>query len=350
MNAVLGLGLEPVLNPLHVPAAADYFGDPQHDIPRWNETTFFEAWAPDNGVGVFLHMGRYPKDLDVWWCQAITYLPAGRLTSDINWGRTRDAGARTGNVVLDVIEPLQRWTLSYDGAGELTDSDRLVRGPSGAGVQVLVRWDLDVRAIGPIWDMQPPPDGSMPDFAQSSHSQQTYRVTGTITVDGVPHPVDGIGCNDHSRGARDLTHFSGDQWVVGIMPGYTFHAINVWKQDQTPVLEVGAWFDRDGYRSVKGRRHPVHAVSNEPRAFDLVIDDTGTEHVFALEVLHGCTICVTQQHDNLNGVDWNLSGDTVLLNESPIRITAASGEVGYGHLERSTRLDQARESVTLRGG
>lgn len=341
MSAIAGLGLEPVTNPLDVPPTADHFGDPQHDVPRWNETTFFEAWSPASGVGVFLHMGRHPTDLDLWWCQAITYLPDGKLTSDVNWGRNGDAGARTGNVTLDVVEPLQRLKLRYEGAGEVSDSDQMVRSLSGGGVRLPVRWDLEAQAIGPIWNLQPSAGVPMPDFARSSHSQQTFRVTGTITVDGVDHRVAGIGCNDHSRGSRDLTHFAGDQWVVGIMPGYTFHVINVWKQDQTPVLTVGAWFDDRGYRSVTARRHAVHTISNEPKAFDLVIDDRGTERVFALEVLHGCTISVTQQHDNLNGVGWDLPGDTVVLNESPVRITADTGDVGYGHLERSLRLDQA---------
>ena len=225
----------------------------------------------------------------------------------------------------------------------------MVRSLSGGGVRLPVRWDLEAQAIGPIWNLQPSAGVPMPDFARSSHSQQTFRVTGTITVDGVDHRVAGIGCNDHSRGSRDLTHFAGDQWVVGIMPGYTFHVINGWKQDQTPVLTVGAWFDDRGYRSVTARRHAVHTISNEPKAFDLVIDDRGTERVFALEVLHGCTISLTQQHDNLNGVGWDLPGDTVVLNESPVRITADTGDVGYGHLERSLRLDQAGPVIGFKG-
>jgi hypothetical protein len=79
------LGFTTPPNPLGVPRDADHFGDPQHDVPHWNETTFFEAWSPDTGVGVFVHLGRYPGDLDLWWCQAITYLPEGHLTSDISW-------------------------------------------------------------------------------------------------------------------------------------------------------------------------------------------------------------------------------------------------------------------------
>lgn len=39
---------------------------------------------------------------------------------------------------------------------------------------------------------------------------------------------------------------------------------------------------------------------------------------------------------------WHLTGDTVLLSESPIRIRDDDGRIGYGHLERATRLDRAR--------
>lgn len=94
-------------------------------------------------------------------------------------------------------------------------------------------------------------------------------------------------------------------------------------------------------RRVTARRHPAHTTNNEPSVFDLVIGDEATERVFTLEVLHGCSVSVTQVHDNLNGLGWDLPRDTILLNESPVRITAATGEVGYGHLERSMRLDHA---------
>lgn len=341
MSVLSGLGLAQVSNPLAVQAEADLFNDPQHGVARWNETIFFGAFSPGSDVGVLVHMGRYPGDLDLWWCQAITYLPGGALTSDVSWGRNPGDGARTGNLSIDVAEPLEHWVLRYDGAGERTDNGRLVRELSGAGARVPVRWDLDAHAAGPIWNLKPPPDGAMPDFAQTSHSQQTFHVTGTITVGGVDHAVDGWGCNDHSRGPRDITHFAGDQWVVAVMPGYTFHVIEVWKADQQSVLSTGVWFDEQGHRPVTARRHREHAITGEPRAFDLVVDDAGTERVFGIEVVHGCTLSVTQHHDNLNGVDWNLPGDTVLLGETPIRITDSEGLVGYGHLERGVRLDQA---------
>ena len=48
---------------------------------------------------------------------------------------TREFGGfvAVDDVSLEVREPLEHWTLTYDGAGELTDSDREVRGLSGAG-------------------------------------------------------------------------------------------------------------------------------------------------------------------------------------------------------------------------
>lgn len=340
----MDLGLTRPGNPLGVSADADHFGDPRHDVPHWNETTFFEAWSPDTGVGVFLHLGRYPGDLDLWWCQAITYLPEGRLTSDVNWGRNPHPGARTGNLAVDVVEPLTHWRITYDGAGELTDRDQMARGLSGAGIRVPTRWDLDARAAGPVWNLRPPAEGAMPDFAQGSHSQQTYRVTGSVTVDGVEHRMDGIGVNDHSRGPRDLTHFAGDQWLVGVMPGATFHVINVWQADQTEVLATGIWFDGHGARSVLARRHPDHVVGGEPEAFEILIEDGGRERRLAIEVEHGCFICVTQAHDNLNGIGWHLPGDTIVLDETPVRITDEAGAIGYGHLERAVRIDQARTS------
>lgn len=55
-------GVEPGLDLLHaVPV----------DVPGWSETMYFHAWSPQQRVGVFVHTGRWPADLDLWWAQVI---------------------------------------------------------------------------------------------------------------------------------------------------------------------------------------------------------------------------------------------------------------------------------------
>ena len=39
---------------------------------------YFHAWSPQHRVGVFVHTGRWPADLDLWWAQVIA-VPAAVL-------------------------------------------------------------------------------------------------------------------------------------------------------------------------------------------------------------------------------------------------------------------------------
>src|SRR5436190_1559117 len=51
--------------------------EPQHGVPLWSETRWNGCWNGDDGVGIYLHAGRYRHDLDIWWAQVVAYLPDG---------------------------------------------------------------------------------------------------------------------------------------------------------------------------------------------------------------------------------------------------------------------------------
>jgi alpha-D-ribose 1-methylphosphonate 5-triphosphate synthase subunit PhnG len=107
------------------------------------------------------------------------------------------------------------------------------------------------------------------------------------------------------------------------------------------LVTTGAWFDSGGQRLVTAERDRSHIPADAPKGFRLLVDDNGRSRAFEIEVVHGCAVSVTQAHDNLNGTAWKLNADTILLSETPVRITDEDGNVGYGHLERAVQLGQA---------
>jgi len=78
---------------------------PQYGVPSWNETRWNGCWNPDEGVGVYLHLGRFRHDLDMWWAQVVAYLPDQRLCVQRLWGRNpAEAGAQLAGLDLGMTE------------------------------------------------------------------------------------------------------------------------------------------------------------------------------------------------------------------------------------------------------
>lgn len=62
-------------------------------VPLWSETRWNTVWNMDAGVGLYLHLGRFRRDLDYWWAQVVAYLPDSELCVTRLWGRNEpDAG------------------------------------------------------------------------------------------------------------------------------------------------------------------------------------------------------------------------------------------------------------------
>jgi hypothetical protein len=62
-----------------------------HETKNWSETRWLGSWNPDEGVGFYLHAGRFRHDVDLWWVQSVVYLPEGKLAVDRSWGRAPPA-------------------------------------------------------------------------------------------------------------------------------------------------------------------------------------------------------------------------------------------------------------------
>jgi hypothetical protein len=333
-------------NPFGVDPRTDLLHAPPGDRPGWGETMYFHCWSPDERVGIFIHIGRWPTDLDLWWAQTIALLPDGQLLVDRSFGRaTDDRGPATGNLHITCEEPLRRWRLTFDGAGATTDLAEMGRGPVGAGPIHAFNFDVDLVAASPVWDMHGALGVSqleMTDLSWASfHHTQGFRTTGVLSSEGRRWSMDGVAHRDHSSGTRDLTTFGGLHFFVAVFPGSgrVANGLVNWRRDGTVdhrvftvqadgVCETGTSLRVTGL--VDYRTHDPHQMS-------ISLDRSDGEYRLAAERLHGYTLTMLEPNENINGVYLDTQPDPIIVTQSTVRFVATDGEIGYGVIERDYR-------------
>jgi hypothetical protein len=308
----------------------------RRDVPLWNETRWNGCWNPDDGVGLYLHGGRFRKDLDMWWAQTVAFLPEAQLAVDRSWGRNATTdGIRFGNYELTITE--EGWTSRFDGVGELTTIADLSLGPRGsAEPMVSVQWEMTALAAAPQWNLYERAETEKLDFAGDTHVQGGYHTTGYLRVDGVEYRLDGTGFKDHSSGARDWGRWDHHAFMLAVMPAWTLHAVMIAPGDGRAPTHIGVLY-RDGQKIPVERFEIPKLVGMEvPGPMDLVVT-TGTGETLRLvaEQVHGLPMTMTPDNNYINGINWDGAGDPVALIEGISRLTTADGTVGYVHLERS---------------
>jgi hypothetical protein len=326
----------------------DAFRAPDRTVARWSETAFVSGRSLHNEFGFFLHAGRCPTDLDLWWAQVATYLPGGDLAVGYTWGRCLDRAAiTTGNLDLRVIAPHQQWSIRYDGVGQRTTTSALAAHTVGSGPALPMKWDINAHAAFPAWNMHNPTStGSADDWASAMHTQQAFRATGTISLGEETHDFDGVCYNDHSRGVRSWGAFSGDISLMAVYPDFAVHGIKVWGPEGDVKITAGVLFDSHGSARPVRIDFPAETdMLGNPRMLGVTIQDPdgGTELSMRAEALHVFPIAVTEHNDNLNGIDWDIPGDPLIFTESLVKLTTEDGQVGYGNLERSHKRSKDRQ-------
>lgn len=345
--SMLGIPADRIGNPHHVEQDADLVLGARHDEPGWVETAFVSCWDDRSEVGLYLHIGRCPQDVELFWAQVLAFLPGGVVLVDRSWGRARDAQSLdTGNLRIVMDRPHQGWTVSYDGAAQLSSPREMARQVVGSGPARPLRFDVRMEAAGPIWDLyaarrlvEGVHTATRQDWAQGTHTQQAYRHQGTLIFEGVAHTLDGFAGNDHSSGPRHLAGIGGDLLLIGGWPGRVLHYTHTFTTDGTVVLDAASLFGPDGAHELVTVRMPyLTSTVGDPASFDITVTDrSGTESVVRADVVATASATLTDDNDNLNGVDRG-GPDHLVLNESRLRLTLPDGAVGAAYLERGARL------------
>lgn len=328
-------------NPFDVRPEHDLLHDVRRDVEHWSETQFFQVWSPQSNAGAFIHVGRWPGDVDLWWAQVIAMLPDGTLLVDRSWGRAVDhRGPATGNLRVECVEPLTTWRVRFDGAGEPTSLAKMAEGPVGASRAAAFSFDVELRAAAPVWDMHGALGIENLSWAAHHHTQGLYA-QGTLKVEGHSDiDIDGVAARDHSSGPRRLANFGGLHFFVVVFPdsGRVVNAVISWGRDgevghrvftvqQDRRCEVGYEVEMTGLAELG---------THEPR--DVLMSLGGERpRMYRGEWQHGYTVSLLAANVNVNGAAHAEESDPLLVTQGAFRVVADDGEVGWGVIERDYR-------------
>jgi hypothetical protein len=327
--------------------------EPDYSDELWSETHFWSAWNPDEGVGLFIHVGTTPEDADLWWAQVMVMLPGGRTLADMSWGRSPDRnGPTTGN--FRARSPrLGHFTLGFDGAGEYTTSAEMARRVVGVGRMLPFSFEIELAPAMPVWDLFKATMIGEREWG-GVHHEQTHSATGRLKVagrEGGEWRLDGCSFRDHSIGHRDFSRLGGDHLFGVHFPdsGRSVQTLLMWNNDgEVEIRSASIWENGEleliGDVQMTGVEHGVHgptsltALTGEPLAFDWVVIRRGAVQVTArVEVQHTVVMSNTSPNTNFNGAALDAGDSALLLAECAVKMTWPDGDVGYGHLERGYR-------------
>ena len=313
--------------------------EPRYDVPLWNETRWNGCWGAADGVGLYIHAGRYRAQLDTWWCQLAAFLPDEGLCVERIWGRNASpVGVRMGELDLAMTE--NGWSSAFDGVGQLTTITELSRAPRGSSAPVRsLAWNITAEAAAPVWDMYG--RGQEQLIHGDTHIQQAYRTAGTLRVGDREWSLDGIGFKDHSSGPRKMGMWTGHRFVLIVTDNWVAHAGVMDDENAVPGAPWGAFF-RDGEQHdiVRYELAPMEDARGGPVANRLEFEvSNGEVFVFDVQMIHGLPMVISDDNDNINGVDWELGGNPMVFVEGKAKLTAPDGRVVYGYYERSRRRD-----------
>jgi hypothetical protein len=260
-----------------------------------------------------------------------------------------EGGAATlnaGPLTFEVIEPLRRWTMRFDGeAYETTVHAQMRGGPSGPKRRVWIA--VDARMCAPPWS---PGERSTDNAtikavgAVGGHRhEQLFRCEGVFEIVGeAAIEFDGTGLFVRRFGARDTTAFPGHIWMSALFPSGKAFGVLAFppRDDGTPAYSEAILFD--GRRKTYARLVEGPWMTNfEPHGgpVDLVLETDDGERVRIGGVTHDSTFIA--KGDPMFG-DW--AGTPPM--RRPFHQGGAryqwDGETAHGMIERSLPAEKVR--------
>jgi hypothetical protein len=216
------------------PLAADPADEGRHDPgpeELWNESWYFDFTTTEDGLAGYTRLGLYPNRDEAWVTLALVR-PGGPTVEVVDYAVPLPASdalsVATAELEADheCSEPLRRFRVRYAANGERHDDPAaILRGEAGEPARV----ELDLT-----WET----DGAPYQYRIATRYEIPCRVTGTVTIDGERHAVEGHGQRDHSWGARDWWSMDWCWSAARLDDGTRLHAVELRLPD-TPRLGVG---------------------------------------------------------------------------------------------------------------
>ena len=229
------------------------------------------------------------------------------------------------------IEPFHRWEFRYDGPARRVPNTLLYAGGLPQGREERLQIELTIDSVKPIWDLAST-HTSDHDWG-STHDQQLSDVHGRIDSDDGEVRFDGAGWRDHSRGARDIGGIAGHTilgaWFADDDRGFVATHIHTVDGAQ---LRAGRLFVGADEAALALELPAVEDPRNLPTTFDILLPGGQTVNVAVQQ-----SAPITMQSPNHLSIGLIDEPGSLIISEGQARFTW-DGRVGYGYVERSTRI------------
>jgi len=315
------------------------------DIPHWSENYCFEGYDEQSNIGFWLHLGRWPRNPQLWREQLWVYLPDGSYTSMRGFGSHPVTDGAGGALMKLRCEEPGRWRLQFEGPTRVSNEMRLKDAPASYlsdGPFAALRFNIEFLENQPAWHFG---DVLKDENWCHFHYEQHGTLKGDIHFqspgeDWQRFTMDGTGYRDHSRGPRELSTFGGNYWIHGqFANGRAFSLMHVWKVEngrQVPafskavVYQDGKIFNAefDGIPYVTDRHNPS-------KSYTLTLKSELDTMVIQGRIKRS----VAQSADTfMDSFDGTADSDTGVLfcYEEPTEFIW-NGIKGSGHTERAER-------------
>jgi hypothetical protein len=235
----LDLEAEELLPDAHSAPAAPLRPTPTDEAPHepgleplWGESWYFDAIAPDGGVGAWVRVGLYPN-LGVCWYTALVCGPDRATVATVDFAAPLPAGddlavqteeLRAGHLCA---EPLQRFELTLQAQAEAHDDpSALLRAEAGYAERLAL--DLSWETAGEPYA-----------YRLTTRYEIPCMVSGTIRVGDELLELDGaVGQRDHSWGTRDWWSMDWVWSAAHLDDGTHLHAVEL-RLPGMPALGAG---------------------------------------------------------------------------------------------------------------
>jgi hypothetical protein len=303
-------------------------------VALWSENYAFVGFDGASGTGLFVHLGRAPHNPDLWRGTAVAFLPGGELLASKSLGLAPDVSSpSSGPLSAECLEPLARWRLRHDGAALRSSSAQASSALVAGGAIAPLSFDIVFEQLHPVWDLT---DWMRRQEWGHAHIEQAGTMRGTVRAGDTEIVFDGTGFRDHTLGPRNFANLNRTCWAHGEFPsGRVFCALRIWSPDDEVVLDQGfVYEDAEMRYLIPGAMPTVTSAAGDPGAFTVELGDATING----EVVHATAFMLDEPNDLVMGTDLTRATTKVIV-ETPCRYEW-DGEVGYGWLERSRRVDQ----------
>jgi hypothetical protein len=255
-----------------------------------------------------------------------------------------------GGLVFRCIEPIDQWTLSYDGPAAQTSSADLIEGRKN-GPSTNISFHVEAKMAAPPWvqgalqsDARSRLKASIEgDLMGGPRYEQLFTATGRFEADGEHRSFTGSGLRIRRTGVRKLAGFWGHCWQSAVFPsgrafGYIAYPP---RADGQPTFNEGYVFTGDGNLVAARAVQAPWLTRLRPPGDDvsLVLDTADG----VVEIAGQTVVCTHDVHHDDDMYSMQALKQEMpsfpALQQAGVRYRW-DGEQTYGMLERSNPLDK----------